>query len=170
MRSWFVPLAALITAMIPGWGGADEPPTPTAGLVFEHAVAASVVRVIDGDTLAIGDARVRLVGINAPERNEPGGALATGALTLMVTTAELVLCVVAAHDRWGRSVGRCFVLPGGLDLSSSQVEDGYARSDARFSAGRPEAEARAQAEARGLWACASEAPEAWREIKQAWCR
>lgn len=131
------------------------------GMLFERPDVFGAVRVIDGDTLAIGDARVRLAGIDAPEIAEPGGAVAMGLLNLIAAMADGVLCVGADPDRWGRVVARCFALPGGIDLSTEMVARGYARSDVRFSAGRPEAEAAARAAQAGLWACTTEAPVTW---------
>lgn len=137
-------------------------PCPAAdALLFDRAAAWGSVRVIDGDTLVIGEARVRLVGIDAPEQGEPGDPLAVGVLTLLVGLEEKVWCLASGRDRWGRHIGRCFALPSGRDLSTAMVEEGYARSDARFSAGRPEAEARARAAKAGLWACTEEAPASW---------
>lgn len=142
--------------------GAPAPVSAADALLFERAAAWGSVRVIDGDTLVIGEARVRLVGIDAPEEGEPGGLLAEGALGLLVGMEEVLWCVASGRDRWGRHIGRCFALPGGRDLSTAMVEEGYARSDARFSsAGRPEAEARARAARAGLWACTAEAPASW---------
>lgn len=49
-------------------------------------------KVIDGDTLWVGRTKIRLCGIDAPERNKPGGSEATLFLK-MATKARDVRCV-----------------------------------------------------------------------------
>jgi len=131
---------------------------------------AAAVRVIDGDTLEIGGARVRLVGIDAPETGEPGAVEAEGGLALALHMASEILCLTSGRDRWGRAVARCWLGPEMLDLSTLLVRHGFALSDARFSAGRPAAQAAAQAEGAGLWACDAEAPPGWAALKAGTCR
>lgn len=89
-------LAAVILA------GVAAPCPAADALLFEQAAAWGSVRVIDGDTLVIGQARVRLVGIDAPEQGEPGGVVAEVALGVLVGLEETLWCLTSGRDRWGR--------------------------------------------------------------------
>lgn len=89
--------------------------------------------MIDGDTIVIGDIRIRLAGIDAPELDQPWGK--------SVKFAMIGLCkgkVITAHilegESYDRIVARCF-LPDGTDLSAALVEQGLALDWAKFSGG-----------------------------------
>ena len=72
-----------------------------------------VDRVTDGDTIVLMDrTRVRLHGIDAPERDQPYGPIATAALEYMV--ARSVYLVEVDEDRYGRLVGQLYQLEGWL--------------------------------------------------------
>jgi endonuclease YncB( thermonuclease family) len=97
-----------------------------------------VERVIDGDTLVIagydGEAtRVRLVGIDAPERGEPGYNQAADALRELVEgSGELVeLGLIPGErkrDNFGRLLCRVFVMEWGqrIDAGERLLERGLA--------------------------------------------
>ena len=84
-----------------------------------------VDRVTDGDTIVLMDrTRVRLHGIDAPERDQPYGPVATSALKYMV--ARSVYVVKVDTDRYGRMVGQLFHSKEGYDINASLVCAGYA--------------------------------------------
>jgi len=90
--------------------------------------------VVDGDTISIGDVRIRLAGIDAPELDDPWGKQAKWAM--------VKLCkghVVTAHIRpeisYDRVVADCY-LPDGRDLSAELVRMGLALDWAKFSGGK----------------------------------
>lgn len=87
------------------------------------ASAIAEVRVIDGDTFETDTERVRLFGIDAPERDQPGGPQAADALRRLIGKAD-PKCVQIDRDRYGRMVALCSV--GSVDLSLSMVRAGYA--------------------------------------------
>ena len=64
-----------------------------------------VDRVTDGDTIVLMDrTRVRLHGIDAPERDQPYGSMATAALEYMVSRSVYLMEV--DEDRYGHLVGQ----------------------------------------------------------------
>ena len=91
-------------------------------------------RIIDGDTLAIEglEPSIRLFGIDAPEKGEPGGAEATAFLKGLVHGAE-IRCQPTGVDPHRRLVARCE--RGGMDLGRALIEAGYAVEWCRDSAG-----------------------------------
>lgn len=91
--------------------------TRTAALALAAAVIlgawsadaqAARCRAIDGDTLACGTERVRLRGIQAPERGEPGAAEATRRLDGKVRGQRVTL-VRHGKDRFGRTRADVYV-------------------------------------------------------------
>lgn len=94
---------------------------------------AGLVKVIDGDSLRVGSAEVRLWGINAPEWDAPGGAAATAFLRGLVWRRVVRCRAVGDRDSYGRIVAQCFV--GSVDLGGALVEAGYARDWPKFSGG-----------------------------------
>lgn len=100
--------------------------------------AAAVLRVIDGDTLVVearGSAmHVRIAGIDAPERGQPGYAEATRALESLVVGKALVLdwsgitgrqkVFGVPVDPFGRVLARVRV--GELDVGQWMLDHGYA--------------------------------------------
>ena len=104
----------------------SEPPKPTGAAIAGRA------RVVDGDSLEIGTARIRLFGIDAPEgrqqcRDAQGrgyacGADARRALADLIGGREVSCTPVgASHDR---SVALCTAQ--GRDLSEAMVRCGHA--------------------------------------------
>ena len=84
-----------------------------------------VDRVTDGDTIVLMDrTRVRLHGIDAPERDQPYGPIATAALEYMV--ARSVYLVEVDEDRYARLVGQLYHSKDGYDINASMVCAGYA--------------------------------------------
>jgi endonuclease YncB( thermonuclease family) len=131
------------------------------------------VRITDGDTLRIGDERVRLWGIDAPEADQwcidaagaeyPCGLAARAVLEALLAARPEVICAELDVDRNGRSVARC--LAGGADLAAAMVEAGHALDWERYSQGAyAEHQRHAQAAGRGLWAGTFIPPWEWRRL------
>jgi endonuclease YncB( thermonuclease family) len=102
-----------------------------------------VTRVVDGDTLDVSDgSRVRLIGIDTPERYECGYAQATAHLERLVLGHEAVLVKGARDDvdRYGRLLA--YVEVDGVDANLEMILSGYAiaRYDSRDGYGRHERE------------------------------
>ena len=122
MRHQLVITAAVIAATI-----------GSAQALDRGAVIEGPARVVDGDTIDVAGVRVRLHGIAAPERSEPGGAEATAALRQIIA-GQVVRCSVTGEQTHGREVGTCWI--GAQDIAAAVVAAGRARDCPRFSAGR----------------------------------
>ena len=143
-----------------------QPPARTPG---EPVTGAA--RVIDGDSLEIAGVRVRLHGIDAPERNQDcrdagGKSYACGRASMRALTAAIagrnVTCTPVQVDQYSRDVALCTV--DDADLGEAMVRGGHALDYARHSRGRyAEAEREARAARRGLWAGTFETPATWRQ-------
>ncbi len=136
-------------------------------------------RVIDGDTIEIGGARIRLQGIDAPEQAQrcatPSGKLwrcgrvATARLIAHLT-GRSVSCAGRSprsgieRDRYGRLIARCHV--AGDDIGAWMVQSGWAFAYRRYSSDYSAAEARARQRGLGIWTGAVQPPWDWRQQKQ----
>lgn len=124
----------------------------------EWQASASEVRVVDGDTLRLGDRTLRLSGVEAPGRglrcaDAEGrsfdcGAASAEALARLVSGRDLA-CRVHGRDRFGRALGAC--VAGTVDVNSALVGGGWARAG-EGSGGLATIEASARDARRGLWA------------------
>ena len=135
----------------------------------EPAPLQGVASVIDGDTLDIHDTRIRLFGIDAPERRQTcldeAGALWRCGQAAAVALAEqigrtAVTCATRDIDRYGRIVAVCHA--DGTDLNGWMVSQGHARAWARYSLDYVSEENAARILRRGLWAGGFVNPWDWR--------
>ena len=117
-------------------------------------VLGRVVAVHDGDTISVSVAervlRVRLHGIDAPERVQPFANASRHALESLVSGRD-VRIVAHGHDGYGRLLGRVYA--AGVDVNAEQVRLGHAWVFRRF-VNEPlllALEAEAKAAQRGLW-------------------
>lgn len=169
------PSPAPVAARVASTGAASDAATVAATFVATGAAAsdadderpgagalqASVVRVLDGDSLLArvpgGAVRgVRIAGIDAPEKGQPWADVARRALTGRLQQREVRIDVVKT-DRFDRLVGRVFV--DGHDVGREQLEAGlawhFARYDGDLSPAARRRYARIERQARlrgiGLW-------------------
>lgn len=121
------------------------------------------IRIIDADTVKIGQEKIRLLGVDAPETSQTCscggekvecGEQATSALKDFVGT-DKIYCKGDKRDRYGRTIGECFIRRNGAEISLNQwlVANGYAVAYTQYSKKFADDEARAKAEKRGFWAC-----------------
>ena len=97
---------------------------PTSG-ADEEAIA--VEKVIDGDTIVIkGGEKVRLLGVDAPERGEPFCDEATDfqEKVLLDSRVRILPCREEPRDRYGRTLA--FVRKGNVDLGEELLRQGLA--------------------------------------------
>jgi endonuclease YncB( thermonuclease family) len=90
--------------------------------------------VVDGDTIVIGDASIRLAGIDAPELDHPYGKNAKWAL-VNLCKGQIVHAVLEGAMSHDRTVATCY-LPDGRDLSAEMVKLGLAVDWPKFSGGK----------------------------------
>lgn len=76
---------------------------------------------------------IRLNGLAAPERDEPGGAAATRAM-IEVVDGRTLRCELDGERTGDRCVGACFL--EGVDIAAKMVAAGLARDCPRYSGGR----------------------------------
>lgn len=130
-------------------------------------VTGKVVSITDGDTLTVladrQQIKVRLEGIDAPEKGQPFGDKARQELGRLVF-GKAVKVQTTGKDRYGRTLGRVFV--GETDVNVHLVRQGLAwwyrkySDDPKLKA----AEEAARRARRGLWSDPSPvAPWDWRD-------
>lgn len=148
-------------------GGASTQSLP--GRIEEHSLDSAALRVIDGDTLAVRDERIRLFGIDAPEGDQicsrdgrpvQCGEEATAQLQALVANRQ-VFCKGVERDRYGRLVATCSV--EGRDIGRHMVASGWAVAFSRYSGDYLPDENAARAAGFGLWQGDFQRPEKWRK-------
>jgi endonuclease YncB( thermonuclease family) len=130
---------------------------------------AGPIRVVDGDTLVVQDMRIRLHGIDAPEREQtctsPEGTVwACGSWVTEQVRARyerrVARCEALELDRYGRTVARCRV--EGEDMARALVQEGWAFAYRRYSLDYDLDEKRAAVRGAGLHGSEVQAPAAYR--------
>lgn len=115
-----------------------------------------VTRVVDGDTIIVeGGQRVRLIGINAPEKGEPGFDEATEKLEEYIANQEIVLERDKTNkDRYGRLLR--YVRINGTSTSELLARDGVViamsyEPNTKYQKEIAQAEKQARDQQKGLW-------------------
>ena len=125
--------------------------------LFSNNLFASHVTVIDGDTIRLGDVKIRFSGIDAPEINQTcvasEGKVACGKISrdLLIekVTNNKISCTDEGKDFYGRVLGECFV--NGESLSSYLVREGFAFAYRKYSDKYIEDEEYAKFNKLGMW-------------------
>lgn len=161
LATWLL-LSTSAVLCVPAWG---------------FTISGQVVGVSDGDTVVVLDAarqqhRIRLAGIDAPEKGQSFGTKSKQALSGLVFK-RAVTATCAKLDRYGRSV--CKLLVGDRDVNAAQLASGmawvYRAYLAELTAEDRSAYATAEDEARsrrsGLWSDPAPVPPwVWRRSEQ----
>ena len=149
----------------------------TLPLAQAETLSGRVVRVTDGDTIVVLDAsksqhKIRLTGIDAPERGQAFGTKSKEHLSDLVA-GESVVIDYNKYDRYGRTLGK--VLLNGEDVNLDQVESGMAWHYKKYQGEQTptdrvkysEAELDAKRDMRGLWGTREPVPPwEYRKAKQ----
>ena len=130
----------------------------------------SIKKIIDGDTAHVfhqGEVyKVRLIEIDAPERNQPYGRDSTDYLKFLLKEGRVDV-EISGTDRYGRKLGRLYWK--GRDINREMVTAGYAWvyddyvTDKSFN----ENQSKARELKKGLWKDLSAVPPwEWRKRKK----
>ena len=133
-----------------------------------------IPKITDGDTIVINDTRIRFTGSDAPESyffgktqtclDENGkewecGKAATKKLEQLINN-QIVRCTDEGQDRYGRTLGICYV--GDMDLQAEMVKSGMAVAYLRYSDRYEQEQNHAKKVKAGMWAGEFLEPETWR--------
>lgn len=137
-----------------------------------YYLTGKVVRVADGDTFTLlirgGQQRIRLYGVDCPERGQPYNRVATS-LTKELLSLGPVKVKEMDVDRYGRVVGIVYIADT-INLNERLLDAGLAWHYTTYDNNRLWAakELAARAARRGLWAEPDAmAPWHWRKEKKA---
>ena len=130
---------------------------------------ASHVTVVDGDTIKLGDVKIRFSGIDAPEINQicvaSEGKVACGKISrdILITkvTNNKISCTDEGKDFYGRVLGECFV--NGESLSRYLVREGFAFAYRKYSDKFISDEEYAKSNRLGMWSMKFQYPWDYRK-------
>lgn len=156
-------LLALMSLALPAHAD-DDPRTVLTGVV---------TKVIDADTIDVelssGPIRIRLHGIDSPERGQPWEPESTAALKRRILGKEVDV-EPFQQDRYDRLIGIIYL--GDIDINAELVQQGHAWAYRRYMRKADAAlcadEAQARLARRGLWSLPTNeriAPWEWRKRK-----
>ena len=142
---------------------------------YADVLTGRVVGVADGDTVTVLDDsrqqhKIRLMGIDAPEKKMPFGNRSKQALSELVFDRQVQI-EYSKNDKYGRIVGKIIV--GGVDANLAQIKAGMAWHYKQYQREQTEgdriayalAEDDAKVTKRGLWKDADPMPP-WEWRKQ----
>ncbi|MGE0716500.1 MAG: thermonuclease family protein [Alphaproteobacteria bacterium] len=158
---------ALAAALLLGGCVTTEAPAPQVAVQPPPAppprsvdLAAGPATVVDGHTLEVGELRVRLQAIEAPDPRELRGRRAlielrriVGKEAVRCELVELERGAAGARQSW---IGVCFA--GEADIGREMVRRGWARVLPRYAETYVIDESAARAAGRGMWAQKKPAP------------
>lgn len=134
------------------------------GEVLHSAYPTSII-VIDGDTIRMGETRIRLHAVDAPEMRQAGGRDARNRLKYLVATGQIITCTFINQDRYNRLVAKCFDVHG-LDLGGEMVRNGYAFAYRNYGEDYAADEHFAKEHRLGLWQGEPVMPWDWRRASR----
>lgn len=118
------------------------------GILRPNGYTTRDLYVIDGDTVADGERRIRLSGIDAPELSQVHGGAAKSHLKKLIKDRD-VRVVVEGEDAYGRTLATLWTGKG--NVCRAMVADGYAVASS-FEAHYASDMRTAKNHRRGLWA------------------
>ena len=144
-----------------------------ANLSVAEILHGRVVGISDGDTVTVLDdsntqTKIRLMGIDAPEKKQPFGNKSKESLSVLIFNKQVVV-EFNKKDRYGRTIGKITV--DGIDANLQQIRAGLAWHYKQYEKEQSvedralyaQAEEQARGERRGLWLDAEPIPPwSWR--------
>ncbi|MDA0375989.1 MAG: thermonuclease family protein [bacterium] len=130
-------------------------PAPELQLVPPTLHSAIVTRIVDGDTVVIGEEHVRIIGIDTPEKEECYFDEASERLSQLIfeKSVERIPEPTDNRDKYGRLLR--YIELSGEDIGLQMLKEGFAENYPWFPHPRieeyKEAEDEAKKEGRGLW-------------------
>lgn len=135
---------------------------------FADVLLGRIVGVTDGDTVVLLDSarvshKIRLAGIDAPEKGQPYSARSKENLARMIFGKQ-VSVEFSKHDKYGRIVGKALL--DGADVDLKQIRDGlawhykkYEKEQSPSDRGEyADAERKAREQRTGLWEAKNPTP------------
>ena len=132
----------------------------------EPKIISGIAKVVDGDTIKIGKNKIRLLGIDAPEKKQqckkpwltisfisfskdyPCGQISTDKLKKKIKD-KLLICKWINKDRYKRYIAECF--KDKTNINAWMVRNGYAVAYRKYSKKFVSQEIFARKEKLGLW-------------------
>lgn len=128
---------------------------------YSQEFTAKVIAVLDGDTVLVkrakGLVKIRMVGIDAPEKAQTFGETSKHSLSDMVMGKQVTI-KSQAIDQYGRMVASINV--NGLDVNAEQIRRGMAWENSNFHSDKAllALQEEAKQEPRGLWVLGNPTP------------
>ncbi len=144
----------------------------------EIRIISGIAKVTDGDTIKIKKNKIRLFGIDAPEKKQfckktwlsinfisfnkdyPCGEVSTIKLKNKIKD-KIVICKYSYKDKYNRFISECFL--GKTNINAWMVKNGYAVSYRKYSKKYVNFENMAKEKKLGLWSGTFEMPWEWRK-------
>ena len=144
----------------------------------EPKIISGIAKVIDGDTIKIEKNKIRLFGIDAPEKkqqcqkpwlsifflslskNYKCGKISTNKLKIKIDN-KFIMCKSSNKDRYNRFIAECF--KDKTNINRWMVSNGYAVAYRKYSKKFVSQENLAKKEKLGLWSGKFEMPWEWRK-------
>lgn len=148
---------------------ADNNPPALVNTEVAQPLPKRNIRIIDGDTFELDGKKLRLFGIDAPEKHQdcyiegkrwPCGVAAGQLLGRLLQDAS-PLCYAESRDKYQRVLVICQV--GQLDISREMVRQGYALAYTYYSKKYLPDQEEAKANKRGIWQGSFTEPRKWRK-------
>tara|TARA_B100001741_G_C16448565_1_gene549240 strand:- start:171 stop:677 length:507 start_codon:yes stop_codon:yes gene_type:complete len=146
-------------------------------LIFKNSLSLSqnikTVRVIDGDTIVVNNNKIRLHGIDAPEKNQICKniknqpykcGISSKNVLIKIIGMNTVNCKKKGRDRYKRIIGICFV--DNVNVNQQMVKLGWALAYRKYSKDYIIDEKKAKRNKLGLWSGNFIKPWKWRKNKK----
>ena len=139
-----------------------------------------MAKIIDGDTIKVGEKKIRLYGIDAPEKGQnckklyfsflifnfqkdyKCGERSTLALSKKLKNKKVKCILEDNKDKYKRNIGTCYIK--NQDINRWLVRNGYAVAYTRYSRKYVLDEQYAMKNKLGIWRGTFMRPEKWRRI------